>query len=352
MARHRCKSSGFTLIELLVVIAIIAILIALLLPAVQQAREAARRTQCRNNLKQIGLALHNYHDNFNVFPPAIISCGRCGQAGSWAPESATECPATRPVLNTTGWVLLLPYMDQAPLYNQYNFNVASSMDNGSSGRPIAGNPVVNKPIYNQKLAVHNCPSDPVGGIEYVNSPTTPAFYSSDGARRSNYFFSTGVHEDRTASWGNSVYAAYSPTNTRTHRGAFGNDGAARIGDITDGSSNTIIVGESKQLGKGTANNSTTQTTAYGPYWGAGIHTCCHGRTPLNDIRFTVNGRFNDAAPNAPALQYAWGFGSHHVGGAHFLMGDGTVRFFSDNIDYINIFQWLNRINDGTPVGEF
>ncbi|MDP1796247.1 MAG: DUF1559 domain-containing protein [Planctomycetaceae bacterium] len=350
---RRRTARGFTLIELLVVIAIIAILIALLLPAVQQAREAARRTQCRNNLKQIGLSVHNYHDNFNTFPPAVVSNGRCGQAGSWAPESAAECPATRLVLNTTGWVLLLPYMDQAPMYNQYNFNVASSMDNGSSGRPISGTPVTNKPIFNSKMTVHGCPSDPVAMAVYNNSPTTPAFYSSDAARRSNYFFSAGNHEDRTASYSNGVYVAFSPTNTRTHRGAFGNDGAARIADITDGTSMTIIIGESKQLGKAGASNSTNETTAYGPYWGAGIHTCCHGRTPLNDIRFTVNGRYNDAAPaGTRALQYAWGFGSHHVGGAHFLMGDGAVRFVSDNVNYVNVFQWLNRINDGTVVSEF
>ncbi|NOX55774.1 MAG: DUF1559 domain-containing protein, partial [Planctomycetes bacterium] len=106
---------GFTLIELLVVIAIIAILIALLLPAVQQAREAARRTQCRNNLKQIGLALHNYHDVYGVFPPALINSGRQGDRNT-----------NGPVLNATAWIMLLPYVDQAPLYEQYNSNLASN----------------------------------------------------------------------------------------------------------------------------------------------------------------------------------------------------------------------------------
>lgn len=179
------KRSGFTLIELLVVIAIIAILIALLLPAVQQAREAARRTQCRNNFKQIGLALHNYHDTHGVLPPALISSGRC--------TDANECPTTRPVLNTTGWVLLLPYIDQSPLYNQYNFNVSSSMSS-PNGRPQAGNvttSTTNQPVYSQLIAAFNCPSDPAGSPEVTSTPNTTGFYERNRARRSSMLFSSG-----------------------------------------------------------------------------------------------------------------------------------------------------------------
>src|SRR5205823_7320640 len=104
---------GFTLIELLVVIAIIAVLVALLLPAVQQAREAARRSQCKNNLKQFGLALHNYHEMASRFPAALVGSGRV------APTTVGVAPVT---LNTTGWVMLLPYLDQMPAYNRYNFS--------------------------------------------------------------------------------------------------------------------------------------------------------------------------------------------------------------------------------------
>lgn len=104
MTSRPTRNAGFTLIELLVVIAIIAILIALLLPAVQQAREAARRTQCKNNLKQLGLALHNYHDTHSVFPPGLL--GRC----------------TTPDLNASGLVMLLPYIEQNNLYSQFNFS--------------------------------------------------------------------------------------------------------------------------------------------------------------------------------------------------------------------------------------
>jgi len=111
LLRRGSRSSGFTLIELLVVIAIIAILVALLLPAVQQAREAARRTQCRNNLKQMGIALANYHDVYNVHPPALINSGRL--------EDLPFYSGGNKVLNTTGWTLLLPYLEQA---NAWVFN--------------------------------------------------------------------------------------------------------------------------------------------------------------------------------------------------------------------------------------
>ncbi len=320
---------GFTLIELLVVIAIIAVLVALLLPAVQQAREAARRSQCKNNLKQIGLALHNYHGSLNVFPPALIGSGRM-QAPP--PGYVTQ--------NTTGWVLLLPYLDNAPMYNQYNFLVPSSVSN-PYGHPYAGNvktSSTNQAIYSTKLDIFNCPSDPANEPLYVNAPNSSGFYEANSVRRSSYLFSAGGFDDYSSTYQANI------SNTQ-NLGAFGNDGACRLGDITDGSSNTILVGESKQI-KATS-------AAFGPYWGAGVHTCCHGYTPLNDIRFTVDGNFN-TCPKSPAYlcQYAWGFGSYHFGGGQFLMGDGSVRFISDNVNYTAIFQWLNRIQDGNVIGSY
>jgi len=142
--RHR----GFTLIELLVVIAIIAVLIALLLPAVQQAREAARRTQCKNNLKQMGLALHNYHDVANTFPPGWIS--------TWA-QSPT--PASYPG-DSWGWpVFLLPYMDQGNIYNQINFNVGFPAGFNAAGTtpvPATGSGVIG--VEATPLSVFQCPS--------------------------------------------------------------------------------------------------------------------------------------------------------------------------------------------------
>lgn len=340
------KRRGFTLIELLVVIAIIAVLIALLLPAVQQAREAARRSQCKNNLKQIGLALQNYHDNTKQFPPALIGSGRFPDASTLATTNSAY--ANFAPKNTTGWILLLPYIDQMALYKKYDFSAASSVSNPSPyTRSVPGytpNDAINKPIYNTKLDAMLCPSDPTGGNVYNNAPNTPSnFYSANEVRRSNYLFSTGHSTDYNASW---------PTLPPANQGIFGNDGAAKIADIIDGSSNTIAVGESKQLGKGGAATSVVESTQFGPFWGAGVHTCCHGYTPLNDIRFTVNGRYNTSALGTPPLQYAWGMGSWHTGGAHFLMADGAVRFISNSVDYLNVFQWLNRIRDRRPLTNF
>jgi len=148
-ARSRRVRWGFTLIELLVVIAIIAILIALLLPAVQQAREAARRTTCRNNLKQIGLALHNYENSNKVFPPESIWAFRNPGTGAWEPR------------NFTWIVMLLPYLDNAPLYNRINFS--APIWNQSDGI---------EPIVRKQLPVLTCPTD-IGlrsphGMGYTN----------------------------------------------------------------------------------------------------------------------------------------------------------------------------------------
>lgn len=342
VARRRI---GFTLIELLVVIAIIAVLVALLLPAVQQAREAARRSQCKNNLKQIGLALHNYHDVAGRFPAALIGTGRCGPA----------CRGITPTyMNTTGWVLLLPYLDQAPMYNMYNFNVPSSVSNPSSyTKPAAAGVAIsdtNKGIYGMPLAVLTCPSDTFPAPIVTSNPDVVTdFYERNGVARSNYLFSTGELTDYNEGWSFYQGIGY------FHQGAFGNDNAASLSDIKDGSSNTILVGEAKQIGL---------STSFGPYWGAGTHTCCHGRTPsdavntstcgattvLNGIRYGAINYDNNC--DMTGRQYAWQFGSHHTGGAQFLLGDGSVRFISNNIDYYNIFLWLNRIRDNKVVGSF
>ncbi|WP_417851626.1 DUF1559 domain-containing protein [Thalassoglobus sp.] len=332
--RHR--SRGFTLIELLVVIAIIAILVALLLPAVQQAREAARRTQCKNNLKQWGLALHNYHDTMNVFPPALLNSGRYDDANYYG--------ANRPgVLNTTGWVFLLPYIDQAGLYNQYDFNACSSMSS-PYGHPVQQTDAVNAEAVSTKLTVLECPTAGIETSDYGAGTTT--FYSRNDVNRANYFFATGYFTDYSSDYG---------ANSGDPRlGAFGNNGAARMRDLRDGTSQTVLIGE------GVGGPEYKLSEHYGPWGLSGTHTSVHGRVvsgddmrdPASFTPYSSNWHLN-AAYNNDSLgrSYAWVFNSLHTGGGQFLMGDGSARFLNENMDY-KTFCYLNYIHDGEVVGEF
>lgn len=333
------RRPGFTLIELLVVIAIIAILIALLLPAVQQAREAARRTQCKNNIKQLGLALHNYHDNFLVFPPGVISSTTGG-----APYQGW------------GWnAMILPYMDQAPLYNTINF----------SGT-MQATAVANGPAT-QTIGALLCPSD-VGGakvafFDIVATVGGTATNYANVVARSSYPGVVGWWNNGGTPTG--LNGATVPT-TQNYRGVFGLNSRIGIRDMTDGTSNAIVVGEryspnaggqttplqpvghSTWLGSGGALSDnaavahvlgdTVAITSLGP----------NGATaPFTPAGYRINGNNGGAAPRGQTS----GFGSMHTGGCHFLLGDGTVRFISENIDN-GIYRNLGTINDGTPVGEF
>ncbi len=331
---------GFTLVELLVVIAIIGILIALLLPAVQAAREAARRSQCSNNLKQIGIALHNYHDSFKVFPPALINSGRTTSSGAlldWDPDQGA--------LNTTGWVLLFPYIEQRPAHDLYDFNVCSSASNPRSGFPLFGPDTINEPVYSQRYSFLECPSAPTLG---ERSSSTDSFYTRRNVYRANYLFSTGVFTDY-----NRDYSAY---NGDIRQGMFGNNGAARIANVTDGTSNSIAAGEAT----GGAAHKTSSN--YGPWGPCGTHTCCHGRiyserssspiainTALNMHRWHINADWvNTAGTVYKGRSYAWVFNSLHPGGAQFVLGDGSARFLSETIDYVTYCR-LGYIHDKEPV---
>jgi prepilin-type N-terminal cleavage/methylation domain-containing protein len=181
----RPSRRAFTLIELLVVIAIIAILIALLLPAVQQAREAARRTQCRNNMKQLGLALHNYHDVFSKFPPSRLNAGVYYASLFYLPKPATY-------KNTSGWTLLLPYIEQSALYQQYDHNQAASWAHpydGYTPDQMAGHANNNYAVVSTKVPAFLCPTDSSNNYNYTSMDR---YYSvSDtqpGGARTNYDF--------------------------------------------------------------------------------------------------------------------------------------------------------------------
>jgi prepilin-type N-terminal cleavage/methylation domain-containing protein/prepilin-type processing-associated H-X9-DG protein len=325
--------SGFTLVELLVVIAIIGVLVALLLPAVQAAREAARRSSCSNNLKQMGLALHNYHDTFNVFPAALLDSGRYN--------------AAVPVKNTTGWALMLPQFEQTAAHAKYDFNVCSSSSKGDGYQGIlVGNDTINEPIYSIRYKVLECPSDPSAGENVTSSAGAEVFYSRRNAKRTSYLFATGVFTDYNANW--QLY------NSDIRQGAFGNNGAANFAAITDGTSNSIAIGEA-------VGGRFKTSTAYGPWGLCGTHTCCHGRvvstitnnipapTALEAQQWAINGVWTAGDPLKKT--YAWVFSSLHPGGAQFVFCDGSTRFLPQTMNYTT-FVNLNYIHDGQVVSNF
>jgi prepilin-type N-terminal cleavage/methylation domain-containing protein/prepilin-type processing-associated H-X9-DG protein len=338
---------GFTLIELLVVIAIIAVLIALLLPAVQSAREAARRSQCTNNLKQIGLALHNYHSSNNGFPPAKIYAGSCSTASNGGQGL---------VLNTTVFTMILGFLDQTAMYNAYNFSQASSnaawsyappATSGPANQVLVGTAWVNTTVVCSMIASYVCPSDiypsqqhpSIGGNQPgmragYNYATTTWAYSMQNAMESDYLASAGPYTDYNCP---GITGVGMPNPN--FQGAFFNDLSVDIGRIKDGTSNTFLVGESVQApGK---NN-----PWYGPFWGSGTHTSTHGyiQTPTSPTAGAT-------APNGPTSifypkyasqplykrPYAWVFSSYHPGGLNMAMCDGSVRFIKNSI---NLYTWF------------
>jgi prepilin-type N-terminal cleavage/methylation domain-containing protein/prepilin-type processing-associated H-X9-DG protein len=334
------RRRGFTLIELLVVIAIIAILIGLLLPAVQKVREAAARAQCTNNLKQMGLALHNFEGSNNYLPPALVNSGRwncspCPPSASYfyPRESAWY------VYNHSGFVFLLPNLEQDNLFRQYDMTVPASLSN-PYGKTMAPNFGLLSPthpnavVQSQKLKMFLCPSD--RDPEIVSNALNQAdFYQRPNTARSNYLFSAGGLTDYNApgDWGLAASG-----------GVFGHNTKTKLSDITDGTSNTIAIGDSVQIKDGAGSSS-----SFGPYWGSGTHTATIGYTPAGDPRFNINAPFSTTCtPKGPRCVYAWVFSSYHTGGANFAMCDGSVRFIRETIDYTN-FVWMNTKSGGEVI---
>jgi len=340
MLRLVSRTRGFTLIELLVVIAIIAILIGLLLPAVQKVREAAARMSCQNNLKQMGLAVHNHHDSVGYLPPAIVNSGRWNSSG---PASLSFYPDDGAwyVYNHSGFVFLLPYIEQDNLYRQYDFKVPGSLSSpyGIALPPTAGSLTSSHPnafVQSQRIKTFICPSDKSNPEVVISNTGASDFYQRPNTARSNYLFSAGGLTDYNGpnDW-NLVQA-----------GAFGHNTRVKLAEIRDGTSSTIAIGESVQIKQGSGTSS-----IFCPYWGSGTHTATIGYTPGGDPRFNINAPFSTACTNGPSCVYAWTFSSYHTGGANFVFCDGSVRFLNQSVAYPTFYA-LNTRAGGETVSNY
>jgi len=314
---------AFTLVELLVVIAIIGVLVGLLLPAVQAAREAARRMSCSNNLKQLGLAMHNYHDTHLRFAPAGIHNrdphGAAATSSSWGPSWA---------------VMLLPFFEQASLHAQYNFSLARSRD---------GN---NSIVVATEIASLKCPSD--GGVKQPWSNTV-------SFARGNYAVNCGVSN------------AFDPSDfdLKRERGPFSNARyyGAKMADIEDGTSNTLLIGE---IIAGERSGDVRGAWAYptGAYFCGGSPSSISPRVQLrangnalnNDLRDRPSACSADdtdkhlrcVSGGSRAYQTAR---SKHPGGVQFVLADGSTRFISEAIQFETWLRLLAQA-DGQVIGEF
>jgi len=322
---------GFTLIELLVVIAIIAVLIALLLPAVQAAREAARRAQCTNNLKQIGLAFHNYISGMGGLPPAKIYAGSCN----------TGLNPGGQVLNTTAFTMILNNIEASALYNAYNFSQASNNTAfGGVNSVIIGSQMANTTVVGTMISTFWCPSD-VQPDAVTDTNTAATFpYLRVNAMRSNYLLNTANYTDYYCPGsGSKVFAPNAAA-----RGPFMNDLSTSIAEIQDGTSNTMMAGESVNGISHYDQGAAGSPPRFGPYWGSGTHSAVHGRidppSSTSAISFLPNAGSGYLYPNSSQFglkaPYAWVFSSKHAGGVNMLMADGSVRFIKNSV---SVYTW-------------
>jgi prepilin-type N-terminal cleavage/methylation domain-containing protein/prepilin-type processing-associated H-X9-DG protein len=306
MAKER--PSAFTLVELLVVIAIIAVLIGLLLPAVQKVREASARSQCGNNLKQLGIALNAYLlPNDNRYPWG-------GRGFGWCQNPALF--GDRVIYNHNGLLLLLPYIEQENLFQKLDLTQATSncMDGNSNCCPpvtavgtLAGDAVTsgNAAVVSTSLKIFHCPSDPGNPLQGGSAEYDIKAGSPYHGVKTNYDFSA-----YGGSYACNIWSRMSPSQRRM----FGENSTTRVSDITDGLSNTIAMGESTY----NVYNGTCNSWGYRGWVQIGIDVGTYG---INRWTYPT-----DPAPATGKLG-SWGYaGSLHADGANFLMADGAVRF--------------------------
>ena len=339
------RRRAFTLIELLVVIAIIAILIGLLLPAVQKVREAAARMSCQNNLKQLGLAMHNYHDANNRLPPQRAS-GCCW--GTWV-------------------VVIMPYIEQDNLYRLYqnwggHDNVSSEFPAPSTAGPPYPryghiNNVTN--VTSARLSVLTCPSD---------TPNTPISVEGIGITNNNYAVCTGNGSTTGAVAGPppqptgyewrpgmfdptilyNIYVEASNTLRRDTK-------KTTLQSVVDGLSNTVMIAEVRQGQRGQRLDGTTGNDLRGFIWwgdAAGMSTYYPPNSQNPDYIYSAS--YCVPQPGMPCTATSSGFPtlfsarSRHSGGVNVALGDGSVRFIRDTIDPI-VWMWMGPMDDGRVV---
>ena len=374
------KRLGFTLIELLVVIAIIAVLIALLLPAVQQAREAARRTQCKNNLKQLGLAFMNYESTYSMFPAAITMIGAQNGVMNAIGQGFYDLPTGTP--ETFGchmWTeMLLPYLDQGNVYNLINISAPNGYGTTTGGAvagfpaTVAGATAAQNPILlSAVVPPFICPSAPRSSN--VNAPYLDGWVSTIGLT----FYHAGGACDYTAwSGAGSMDEAIGGVSNSTSAKWLILDGDCDYNDnqsfhglgmtvaqVVDGLSNTMLISES-------AMNSVQYTMGKPQGRINGTSSCpnCLNSDSFTDWTLAIKeyraitpGSSNQTVDNPTGSRTDgtctincnnwYNSYSFHSGGAHMLLGDGTVRFLNQNID-VTTMRSLVLANDGRAIGAF
>ena len=320
------RSRAFTLIELLVVIAIIAILIGLLLPAVQKVREAAARMSCSNNLKQLGLALHGYHDANNKLPP--------GAQQQVYPSPNPTGNTTTFIAGTSWIVFILPNIEQENLFKQYNFALAYN----STQNAAVGNNVV-KTLY--------CPSGPDPkryldpNTNLTQNPSTHYYgvMGPGGATDNHTIVLNGTtytyrqgDSGANAAWsGNGMLSQYRDTT-----GSISTGRTVKLTDVTDGLTNTLMVAErSVNMPNGYAFNHDYRSWIRGNSGGSGA---------TKNVTFPINSTFYNGSNNFNHIS----FGSNHTNGCNFALGDGSVRFINQSID-LAVYKASASMNSGEVV---
>jgi len=333
IGRDRTAYRGFTLVELLVVIAIIGILVALLLPAIQAAREAARRSECTNNLKQIGLAVHNYHDTFGAFPPATMTSGSHG---------------------ASAFVRILPFVEYGAAFDQLNSIGFGNQTNYWLGSPSANTALIKVILAELRVDAYRCPSSPFPRTRTING-TDQMMGSYVLIAGSNNHPST----DQNGADGGHCSGG----------GCFPGNGVIHMSDILDGTSNTMMIGEQSHWVYGQQNSFRIAFEDSGPWMGGknkrvpngngtwsstGTHATNVSDQDMRSYGFTTIRQ----APN-PKGTANWQqrvrcntpLTSAHPGGVLALLGDGKIRFIGDDIELQTLKNLADR-DDGNVLGEY